>query len=34
MFSGKLDFSNITGTATPFQLSGRVEIVVEADVKL
>ncbi len=33
-FQASLTLSNITGTATPFQLRGRVEIVIEADVEL
>lgn len=33
-FQSSLTVSNITGTSTPYQLKGRVEIVIEADVEL
>ena len=33
-FQASLTLSNITGTSTPFQLNGRVELVIEADVEL
>ena len=33
-FQSSLTVSNITGTITPYQLNGRVELVVEADVEL
>jgi hypothetical protein len=33
-FQASLTVSNITGTSTPYQLSGRVEVVIEADTEL
>lgn len=33
-FNSNLTVSNITGNSTPYQLNGRVEIVIEADVEL
>ncbi|MBK8945460.1 MAG: hypothetical protein IPM32_09360 [Ignavibacteriae bacterium] len=33
-FNSSLTISDITGTVTPYQLTGRVEIVIEADVEL